>query len=70
MGMKPSPLRDRGDNGSGDDGVTELLLATQTAHHATGSSISNQTDQRKHRFFSKHIALPGLALLVPGSVRD
>lgn len=26
MGIRPSPLRDRGDNDSGDGGVTELLL--------------------------------------------
>lgn len=67
LGMRPSLLCDRGDDGPWDGGVTELLLPTGTAHHATGGSTPNRTDQRKQTLSSKHTAPPGLE--VPGSVQ-
>lgn len=70
LGVRPSPLRDRGDGGPRDGRVTELRLATTTAHHATGGSTPNRTDQRKQTLFSKHITPPRPSSVCPGVSGD
>ena len=62
--------RDRGDDGPRDGRVTELRLATMTAHHATGRSTPNRTDQRKQTLFSKHITPPQPSSVCPGVSGD
>lgn len=70
LGVRPSPLRDRGDDGPRDGRVTELRLATTTAHHATGDSTPNRTDQRKQTLFSKHITPARPSSVCPGVSGD